>query len=244
MIVNSHLWYKAGRGWIHEKSMRQLRAKLKKGAEIARRFGIRALLAYALYRSLEVFVNVTTFVGIRLEETTLAPEYVDLPAGVRFRHGAPSELEAIVQDPDMDTTPDFARGAVRRGDSWYILVDEGKIVSSLWCSSLRTEVVPGLDACFNRDWTYTLKGYTPVACRGRRLAGTLHGLVLRDVRGDGRRGLLGIVDITNFASLRSLQRVGYRQCALFHVLRTGRSVWIWNRRLDDDTGLHLVKSDG
>lgn len=222
--------------------MRRLLTELQSAGTVARRFGLRASVVHFLYRAAGLLADIRTYVGLRLEPATLAPHLAQPPADGAVHRGTATELSAIVADPDMDMSKSFAEAAVARGDCWYVVARDGRVASYLWCSNRRTELVPGLDVRFNDDWAYYYKAFTASSSRGRGHIGLLTAQLLRDVTSRRRRGLVCLVERTNYASLRACEMAGYRRCGIFHVVRARRRVWIWNRPGDPETGLEVVRS--
>jgi hypothetical protein len=49
---------------------------------------------------------------------------------------------------------------------------------------------------------------------------------LRAITAEGKQGLIPYVDSNNFASLRSVRRMGYRAFGAVYVLRIGTRSWV------------------
>jgi hypothetical protein len=71
-------------------------------------------------------------------------------------------------------------------------------------------------------FTYTHKGFTPAAFRGRRLHALGMGHALGVVCAEGSQGLVAVVDAANADSLRSTARLGFESCGRGCLLGTLR----------------------
>ena len=145
-------------------------------------------------------------------------------AGFDARFVDADTLWGYTLDSSHQMTPEFLRTALARGDRCYALLDGGRLAAYGWYSDLRTPLDADFVLHFDRAWTYMYKGYTMPAYRGRRLHAVGMCGALRALTDEGKKGLISCVASDNFASLRSVTRMGYRIFGDVYLLRAaGRS---------------------
>jgi len=133
------------------------------------------------------------------------------------------ELWIYAQDPAHQISPEFLGVALERGDRCYGLIDRrgGALAAYGWYSNLRTPLDEHFLLHFERSWSYMYKGYTMPAYRGMRLHAIGMCRALRELRHEGRKGLISCVASNNHASLQSVTRMGYRIFGSAYLLRVG-----------------------
>jgi hypothetical protein len=124
-----------------------------------------------------------------------------------------------------EMSADFVETALAKGDECYGIFDGSQLVSMGWYSNHPTPLSDKLTLCFDRSWMYMYKGYTLHAYRGKRLHGVGMSKALCAYTKRGARGLISYVKSTNFQSLRSTERMGYRIFGDVYIAQPiGRSV--------------------
>jgi len=118
---------------------------------------------------------------------------------------------ATLAGKHKDVSTEFIVRTAPKGDWCYAYFDGDKLVSYGWYSYQPTRVGEQFDFEFPNQYAYMYRGFTERDYRGARLHG--HGMVqaVHRVADEGRRGLIGLVEVQNAASLRSVQRIGYRR---------------------------------
>lgn len=98
-----------------------------------------------------------------------------------------------------------------RGDWCHAYFDGHKLASYGWCSTQPTRVGDYFYFSFPGDYIYMHRGFTMREYRGAYLNG--YGMVeaVRLGASEGKRGLVGLVEVQNVASLRSADRLGFRR---------------------------------
>ena len=92
------------------------------------------------------------------------------------------------------------------------------------------EMIEHLVLHFDPAYTYMYKGYTVPAYRGARLHAVGMCQALRAFTTEGKAGLISYVQSNNFASLRSVARMGYRTFGRVYVLRRGSRAFLYATR--------------
>jgi hypothetical protein len=122
---------------------------------------------------------------------------------------------------------DFIEQAMGRGDECFGIFDGPQLVSLGWYSNQPTPLSETLTLCFDRSWQYMYKGYTLRSHRGKRLHGVGMTKALYAYTKRGSRGLISYVRSTNFQSLRSTERMGYRIFGDIYVAEAIGRPLIW-----------------
>ena len=110
-----------------------------------------------------------------------------------------------------DLGANFISRSIRNGDRCHAYFDGDRLASYGWCSSGPTRLGGDFTFTFPDAYAYMHRGFTMRDYRGAHLNG--HGMmeaVCLEVA-EGGRGLVGLVEVQNFASLRSGYRVGFRR---------------------------------
>ena len=130
--------------------------------------------------------------------------------GFDGRFVAPEDLVKYAEEGVHEFSPAFVRRAFARGDRCYALFDRDILASHGWYSNRPTSIDARLVLHFDGNYTYMYKGFTAPAYRGKRLHAVGMCRALRAVTDEGKSGLISWVYSNNFASLRSVARMGYR----------------------------------
>jgi len=149
-----------------------------------------------------------------------------LDAGrLEARFATYDELLAAIAAPEMaeEMTGDFIEQALTRGDECFGIFDGPQLVSLGWYSNQPTQLSDTLTLHFDRAWMYMYKGYTLRSHRGQRLHGIGMTNALYAYTRRGSRGLISYVRSTNFQSLRSTERMGYRIFGAIYI--AGPLIW-------------------
>jgi hypothetical protein len=205
-----------------------LRALVSRTNEVAKHFGRRAALHELQHRIVNRLVPFQVLKGMTATADEIDRSLLD--AGpLKARFVTRDELLAAVCVPEIAEEMDvaFIDEAVKRGDECYGIFDGAQLVSLGWYSNQPTQLSDTLTLCFDRSWMYMYKGYTLRSHRGKRLHGigmskALHAYVKR-----GARGLISYVRSTNFQSLRSTERMGYRIFGEIYIAEAIGRPLIW-----------------
>jgi hypothetical protein len=206
----------------------KLAIAVKQVRENAAAFGAGAALHDLQLRALNRIVPVQVLRGMTcvLDETDprlmRAPEY-------EARFARREELLRAAADPDLagEMSAEFVESALARGDECFALFDRGRVAAFGWYSNQPTAIGGDLVLRFDPSWVYMYKGYTLPTYRGKRLHGVGMTLALRAYTGRGARGLISYVKSSNFQSLRSTEKMGFRIFGDIYVLRALGRVLTW-----------------
>jgi hypothetical protein len=144
--------------------------------------------------------------------------------GFTGRFATEEDLAPYASDPEMDLPADFVAEAFARGDRCYALFAGAELAAYGWYARLPTRIDEHFLLHFDSSYTYMYKGYTGRAHRGKRLHAVGMCRALRAFTDEGHRGLVSYVLANNFASLKSVARMGYRIFGDVYLVRwAGRS---------------------
>lgn len=182
-----------------------------------RRHGLWNTLRWAALRFLAAAAGLRVLRGLVLEGIACQPA---VPEGLTHGFQSPRALRRFASDPANEMTPSFIADALARGDHCYAICDGPKPLFTSWYSRRATLVGIGeLVLHFDPRYVYMYKGYTQPGHRGRRLYAAAVGQVYAHFTAKGARGFLSYVDAANLASLKALERMGYRVFGSIYVVR-------------------------
>jgi hypothetical protein len=190
--------------------------------EASSRYGVRAALYDLQCRLINRVVRLDVLKAMRVSLTDVpSAEMFDAP-GFDARFVLPAELEASARAGTHDFTPEFLDRAITRGDRCYGIFEGATLASYGWYAEQPTEINEHYMLHFDPAFTYMFKGYTLPAYRGKRLHAVGMCRALRAFTEEGKKGLVSYVASNNFASLRSVARMGYQIFGDLYLVRTAK----------------------
>ncbi|MBV8844598.1 MAG: hypothetical protein JO307_17465 [Bryobacterales bacterium] len=106
----------------------------------------------------------------------------------------------------------FLRDALSHGDECYGFLHGEALAAYGWYSNRPTPIeVPELTLHFDQQYIYMYKGFTHVNHRGQRLHAVGMTRALEAYLARGYKGMVAYVEWNNFASLRSCDRMGFKE---------------------------------
>jgi hypothetical protein len=199
---------------------RRVRALVDRTSQISNSFGRRAAFHDLQHRLVNRIASTTVLRGMTAVTQDVEPAMFDA-GDLTARFATQAELLAVAAHPELgaEAPPAFVREAMARGDRCFALFDRDALVSFGWYSMHPTRLDDEMMLHFDPSWVYMYKGYTLHAYRGRRLHGIGMSLALRAYTEEGARGLISYVNSTNFQSLRSTERMGYRPFGDIYLMK-------------------------
>lgn len=189
--------------------------------ENVRKYGIRATLHDIECRAVNKLAPFQILKGMTVRLPDVKDPGLFEAQGFEARFAGDDELAQFAHDGVHDLSSDFLHEARARGDRCYALFDGPALAAYGWYSDLPTPFDEHFVLHFDRAWTYQYKGYTVPAYRGKRLHAVGMCRALRAFTEGGKEGLIACVLSNNFASLRSVTRMGYRIFGDVYLLRAG-----------------------
>lgn len=187
------------------------------------RHGPASTLYYAAYRALNRFTEATLWNALVITPDRLDARIKEEAARVEVK-----ELDADAMRPFIGggttLTAEFIDDAAARGDRCFAVLDGGRLANYGWYSRAPTRLFdlgPAVTLQFDDRYAYMHNGFTAPASRGRRLHAISMAVALLNLERRGVKGLLTYVATSNFASLKSCERMGYRCFGRFAAIRWG-----------------------
>jgi hypothetical protein len=129
-------------------------------------------------------------------------------------------LQDYAQDPVTEMSPRFVEDAVGSGDQCYAICDRGNLAAYGWYSTRPTPIgLPDLLLHFAPGYVYMYKGFTDSRHRGKRLHAIGMTRALEHYLGKGYGAIVSYVESSNFDSLKSCYRMGYKIFGSVFLLR-------------------------
>jgi len=128
-----------------------------------------------------------------------------------FRFLTPDEVATYAKDPNYYINAALADGVRARRELCFAAL-AGDRLAAFGCytlESVKPEQAAGAAMSFPADVAYMSYGFTHPDFRGARLHGLIMGLALQELAKRGVTKLVSIVAWTNWASLKSCDRLGY-----------------------------------
>lgn len=119
-----------------------------------------------------------------------------------------ADMSALARQLPGELPPGFLDGARRRGDLCYAIVDGERLASFGWYAP-ETALLYGRRLEFSKDFVYMYHGYTHPDYRGQRLHALGLAGALGEFRDVGKSAIISTVNVTNYASIASVERLGF-----------------------------------
>jgi len=192
---------------------------------------VRAVNRLAVCRILKVLVI-----------TTPDPAYTVTDSRYRCGFLERAELATFSGAPEYELPGAAVDQALECGDACFGIVDGGVLASYGWYSSVPDQILPGVELHFDPRYVYMHKGFTHPRYRGQRLHAIGMTLALQAYRAKGCEGLVSYVESTNVDSLKSVYRMGYRDCGTLYVAGVRGRYLLHGSASARAWGFHLEKT--
>lgn len=147
------------------------------------------------------------------------PHYLGGNSNYTYRFLTPDELLIFAQDPTYDLEAVGLQLAFQKEDQCFGILDGDRLTSYGWYSNKPTVSAEGLQLHFNDKYIYMYQGYTHHDYRGQRLHAIGMTMALQEILQRGFKGIVSCVDATNFSSLKSVYRMGYKDFGKLYTLK-------------------------
>ena len=196
--------------------------------KVAKSFGRRAAFHDLQQRIVNRVMRFQVLKGMIATADDIDKKFRDA-GGLQTRFATREELMTAAANPEIaaEMTTQFIDEAIERGDECYGIFDGSKLVSYGWYSNTPTQLTSRLMLHFDRAWMYMYKGFTLRSHRGKRLHGIGMCLACHAYTDQGHRGLISYVNSTNFESLRSTSRMGYRMFGDLYIAEAAGRAASW-----------------
>lgn len=163
-------------------------------------------LDVVLHKAFRAYVHAVVWLDVKSLSEMAPPD-----PQFTFRFLTADEVESYAKDPIYFIDPTLA-DAIRSGHELCFAALAGDRLAAFGCYTLQSvppEQAAGAAMSFPTDVAYMSYGYTHPDFRGARLHGLVMGLALQEMANRGITKLVSIVAWTNWASLKSCNRLGY-----------------------------------
>ena len=185
------------------------------------RDGLYGTLYVQAFRALNSVIPFWILKGIYLEH--VEPKFLQEPNGYVGMIMPDELLRRFATDPENELSASFLDAAKERGDRCYGILHGDTLAAYGWYAGSATPIgIADLSVRFRPDYVYMYKGFTHEAHRGKRLHALGMAKAMRYFQEHGCRGLVSYVESTNFASLKSCARMGYKEFGAIYLARLGR----------------------
>jgi ribosomal protein S18 acetylase RimI-like enzyme len=181
--------------------------------DLLRQHGMGALCYHLAYRAANHLLHLRVWNTLVITVDTIDPGILaeSRAAGVRMLEAA--AMSPYADDPHYGLSRQTLDEAIARGDRCAAIFDGDVLAAYGWYATqpIRLLEVAGAPLLhFDPAYAYMYNGYTHPAYRGRRLHAIGMAAALEAYTKEGRAGLVSYVDSSNFSSLKSCRRMGYR----------------------------------
>lgn len=180
--------------------------------------GVVSVLNQLAMNSLNKIFPVKVLTCISLAEINPSSLIVD----AKFQHGflTHEELIQYSQSKRNELPDDFLSQALQKGDQCYAVTDSGSLAGYGWYSNTDTLTdIYQLKFSFHPSYVYMYKGLTNNDYRGQRLHAVGMGWALKSFLNQGYHGIVSYVESTNYDSLKSCYRLGYKKIGFIVVTK-------------------------
>ena len=148
------------------------------------------------------------------------PAFLQCPPGYSAGFASREALYGFVNEPGSELTLQFVERALAQGHQCFAICEGHSLAAYGWYSFRPTPMdLPRTLLHFDPNWVYRYKDYTLPRYRGQRLHAIGTTLALRHYLARGFHGSIAYVESTNFDSLKSCFRAGYRSFGSIGVLQ-------------------------
>ncbi|MEZ4295220.1 MAG: hypothetical protein R3B70_09615 [Polyangiaceae bacterium] len=191
-------------------------------SDLVRRVGPGAAALDVAYRAANRVTEMQLLKAMSLTMDTVDRRFLEQAGKLSWGFvGEEALLRALGEGAGDDMDAAFVKAALARGDRCFGAADGELLASYGWYSTRPTPVTDDLLLRFDGAYAYMYKGYTLPEYRGKRLHGIGMARAMAAHVAEGKRGLVSYVAATNFASLRSCHRLGYRDLGWILAVRVG-----------------------
>ena len=184
-------------------------SKFARGRHVLTRYGLWTLCVSISYVVAKRLVGFRALRGMTLVPQDVDRTFLDELPGFTVRRATALEFARLPGASEFESQA-FYECAAQRGD-WCWYVSEGDTIASYgWYATAPVIAFDDTWIRFSSDFVYMHKGFTLPRYRGQKLHALGMARAAIEATERGRRGLISFVEAHNKASLRSVNRLGYR----------------------------------
>ena len=200
------------------------------------KFGILPVTGEILLRVANLFVE---FRSYRILVRPLSGSHTeDLPGGIEATELTEAEAHSLSGNHDYDLDQSFLKAAFAKPDRAFALWQDTHLAHYVFFSTAPTPIEPGLILTLAEKQTYLYKAYSVPKFRGRRLNELGVQLALGKLENPAIL-CVALVLSTNWPSLHSFRRLGFRPCGNIRILGWKGSLHAWVSNSAHSLGLSV-----
>jgi hypothetical protein len=187
--------------------------------------GMSATLYHAAYRAANQFTRLAVWNGLSITPDRVESRFRTDPKRTHGRMLEAAAMRAYAKGEANGLSERFLDEAVAKGDRCFAFFEGDVLTSYGWYSTQPTrltEISDSLVLSFDPKYVYMYNGFTLPKHRGQRLHALGMAAALEAYAKEGHKGLVSYVDSTNFASLKSCYRMGYRTFGHVVLVKVGK----------------------
>jgi ribosomal protein S18 acetylase RimI-like enzyme len=190
--------------------------------ETRRHYGLSAAASWASSRFFEKALQIEVNKMLWLDLTALPP-FIDCDPEFSFRFLSTAEIASFSHDSGNEIAPEFLQRALSKQNQCLAAFHGEKLAAYSWYArnSVDGKDHLGVSMSFPTDVVYMYNAFTHPDFRGRRLFNVGVALAAKEFAAQGATKMIASVNSTNFASLRSCKRLGFRELGRIWTLGSG-----------------------
>jgi hypothetical protein len=187
--------------------------------------GVSATLYHAAYRAANQVTRLAVWNGLAITLGGVDGRFRTDPKRAEGRMLEAAAMRPYTKNKENGLTDAFLDEVIAKGDRCFAFFDGEVLTSYGWYSTQPTrltEISNSLVLSFDPTYVYMYNGFTLPKYRGQRLHALGMAAALEAYAKEGHKGLVSYVDSSNFASLKSCSRMGFRTFGHVVLLKVGK----------------------
>jgi len=184
-----------------------------------RRHGIFATLHFCASKLANRMFHYLSLRCMSISLADLEPSVLENSFGFEGRFLRPRALAEFSSNPEYRLSDDLIAASLLKVDECYGIMDGDVLASYGWCSRKPTVLTDELIVRFDPAYVYLYAAFTHPSYRGKRCQALKTALALREFTERGSKGMIAYVESTNFASLKSCYRMGYKKFGVVRAIK-------------------------
>jgi len=191
------------------------------------------------YKAVNHFAYLRVIKCVTINETN--PQYLNGNDKYTYGFLSAEKLSEFAKVEEYALSENGVAQALGEGHECYGIQDGNTLASYGWYTNNPTNFSDELRLHFNSDYIYMYQGYTHHKYRGERLHAIGMTMALREYLARGFKGLVSYVDSTNFSSLKSVYRMGYKDFGTIYILKAFGAYLTHRNQSCEEYGFRIEK---
>lgn len=204
--------------------------------------GIGGLAFEIFYDTCANLANFKILIGMTLQLQDVDEKFLEPVEGFEGGFLSREQVEKFSNSAEYDLPANFVSYALSRADECYGFLNDGRLAAYGWYARNTTRLSNTLNLHFSKDYVYMYRGYTHRDFRGKRLHAMGMAQAAKAYHSRGYKGLISYVEANNFASLRSVYRMGYRNFGRVVIFQMFGKCFIFHSAGCRDYGFRVIEA--